>query len=74
MTTNDSEKSAVSSVTQTLRSQDNQFLHPWENMHELGTNKRTIVAKSDGIYVYDSEGNKLIDGPAGMWCVNVGYG
>ena len=67
-------ESAVSTYTQTLQRQDNVFIHPWENMYELGTNKRTIITKSEGVYVYDSEGNKLIDGPAGMWCVNVGYG
>ena len=43
-------------------------------MHELGNNERTIVTQASGIYVYDSDGNKMIDGPAGMWCVNVGYG
>lgn len=72
MTTRESTTNSIN--TQTLQRQDNHFLHPWENMYKLGTNKRTIVTKSEGIYVYDSEGNKLIDGPAGMWCVNVGYG
>ncbi|HIG43266.1 MAG: aminotransferase [bacterium] len=73
-TPRDNKSAANSNYTQTLQQQDNHFLHPWENMYERGTNKRTIVTKSEGIYVYDSEGNKLIDGPAGMWCVNVGYG
>ena len=73
-TSPDNKSTANSNYTQTLQQQDNHFLHPWENMYERGTNKRTIVTKSAGIYVYDSEGNKLIDGPAGMWCVNVGYG
>ena len=71
MTTRDTRSSANS---ETLQRQDNQFLHPWENMYELGTNKRTIITQAEGIYVVDSEGNRLIDGPAGMWCVNVGYG
>ena len=34
----------------------------------------TQVSKADGIYLYDAYGNKLIDGPGGMWCVNIGYG
>ena len=72
MTTRESAANSID--TQTLQRQDNQFVHPWENMYKLGTNKRTIVTKSEGIYVYDSEGNRLIDAPAGMWCVNVGYG
>ena len=60
--------------TATLRRQDNYYLHPWENIEKLGTNERTIISRSDGIYVYDSDGNRLIDGPAGMWCVNAGHG
>jgi adenosylmethionine-8-amino-7-oxononanoate aminotransferase len=63
-----------STSTQILQQQDNQFVHPWESMHALGNNERTIVTQASGIYVYDSDGNKMIDGPAGMWCVNVGYG
>ena len=62
------------SDTATLRRQDNFYLHPWENIEKLGTNERTIISRSEGIYVYDSDGNRLIDGPAGMWCVNAGHG
>ncbi len=60
--------------TSRLQEQDNYFVHPWESMQTLGKNERTIITRADGIYVYDSDGNKLIDGPAGMWCVNVGHG
>jgi len=74
MTARDGQSAAKSTDTKTLQQQDNYFVHPWESMHALGTNERTIVTRADGIYVYDSDGNKLIDGPAGMWCVNVGHG
>ncbi|MFP6808206.1 MAG: aminotransferase [Pseudomonadales bacterium] len=60
--------------TRAIQEQDNLFLHPWESMSELGNNKRTIVTQAEGVYVFDSDGNKLLDAPAGMWCVNVGYG
>ena len=60
--------------TNALQAQDNYYIHPWENFETAGHNKRTIISRSDGIYVYDSDGNRLIDGPAGMWCVNVGHG
>ena len=60
--------------TPELQRQDNTYLHPWENISKLGDNQRTIITRSEGIYVYDSDGNKLIDGPAGMWCVNAGHG
>ena len=48
-------------------------VHPWENLRTLGDAERTVIEQSEGIYVYDSEGNKLIDGPGGMWCVNIGH-
>ncbi len=33
-----------------------------------------IVTKADGVWLTDSEGEKILDGMAGLWCVNVGYG
>ncbi len=60
--------------TKVLQDKDNLVLHPWENFQRLGRQKRTVIERCEGIYVYDSDGRKLIDGPAGMWCVNVGYG
>ncbi|MDH3475974.1 MAG: aminotransferase [Rhodospirillales bacterium] len=62
------------SETAKLQELDNVVLHPWENLQTLDENHRTIVTRSEGIYVYDSDGKRLIDGPAGMWCVNVGHG
>ena len=39
-------------------------------MHAQGTH---LVRSSDGVYVEDENGRKLIDGLAGLWCTNVGY-
>ena len=33
-----------------------------------------IITQAEGIYLTDSEGHRLLDGMAGLWCVNVGYG
>jgi len=61
--------------TLAIQEQDNShFMHPWEDMGYLGDNERTVASRGEGIYVYDSDGNKLIDGPAGMWCTQIGYG
>ena len=59
--------------TETLQHDDNLFLHPWEYIDNLGENKRTVVTGAEGIYISDSDGNRLLDGPAGMWCVNIGH-
>jgi len=65
---------AVSVVDQ-LRESDKAFhLHPFTDhadMYKTGTH---IVHSGEGIYVVDETGKKLIDGLAGLWCVNVGYG
>jgi putrescine aminotransferase len=61
--------------TQGLKSQDrNHVIHPFS---DLAVNKEkgcTVIAKGDGVYVYDSDGNQFLDGIGGLWCVNIGYG
>jgi putrescine---pyruvate transaminase len=33
-----------------------------------------IIVRADGCTIYDAEGHAMLDGMAGLWCVNVGYG
>ena len=49
-------------------------IHPWTNYAEWDTRGSDIMAQAEGIHVYDTEGNKFIDGIGGLWCVNIGYG
>ncbi len=54
---------------------DNQhYLHPFTDHHDLGQSGARIIQRADGVYIYDIEGNKILDGMAGLWCVNLGYG
>ncbi len=39
----------------------------------IGNEARELIASSDDVYVVDQSGRKLLDGPAGMWCINVGH-
>lgn len=50
------------------------FLHPWEGMKTFGKNNRTFVESGNGIYVMNDKDERLIDGPGGMWCTQIGYG
>lgn len=60
---------------ETVRDWDNgHFVHPWEGMAYIGQNDRTFTEGGEGIYVTTETGERLIDGPAGMWCVQIGYG
>ncbi|MFQ5774991.1 MAG: aspartate aminotransferase family protein [Kiloniellaceae bacterium] len=50
-------------------------LHPFTNHKELvAAGGSRIITKAKGITLTDSDGNRLLDGMAGLWCVNVGYG
>jgi putrescine aminotransferase len=33
-----------------------------------------VITRGEGIYVWDSEGQRILDAMSGLWCVNVGYG
>ena len=50
------------------------FLHPFTDFRSLAAQGARIIERGDGIYLWDSEGRKLLDAMSGLWCVNVGYG
>ncbi|OWJ90850.1 aspartate aminotransferase family protein [Pseudomonas sp. A46] len=49
-------------------------LPPFTDYKALNAKGARIITKAEGVYIWDSEGNKILDGMAGLWCVNVGYG
>ncbi len=49
------------------------YLHPFSD-DGAQAGKTRIITRAEGVYLYDSDGNKLLDGMSGLWCVNVGYG
>ena len=62
------------SATQIRADDRSHFLHPWEALDDWGNAHRFVAARGDGIYLWDAEGRRYIDGPGGQWCVNIGYG
>ena len=48
-------------------------IHPFTDGRALG-NRARIISRGDGVYLWDSDGNKILDGMSGLWCVNMGYG
>ena len=61
--------------TQDLRQKDiDHNIHPWTNFASFKDEGSLVMSHSDGAYVFDSDGNKFIDGIGGLWCVNIGYG
>lgn len=60
--------------TDDLKRKDiNHNIHPWTNFATFKDEGSLVMAQSNGNYVYDTEGNKYLDGIAGLWCVNIGY-
>lgn len=49
------------------------LVQPWPVAGSIGAEARTLIGEGDGIYITDGDGKRLIDGPAGMWCTNVGH-
>ena len=50
------------------------YLHPFTDHKKLAEERSRIITRADGIYLWDSDGNRYLDAMAGLWCVNVGYG
>lgn len=44
----------------------------WQEIETLGGSR--IITHAEGCYIHDGDGNRILDGMAGLWCVNVGYG
>ena len=50
------------------------FFHPYTALRTHAESGPIVVERGHGIFIRDSRGNEYIDGLAGLWCVNVGYG
>ena len=50
------------------------FLHPWTHHDSFRDDGSLLIVEGDGSHIIDSNGKRYLDGIAGLWCVNVGYG
>ena len=50
------------------------YLHPFTDFQDLASKGARVIVRGDGVYLWDSQGKKIVDGMSGLWCVNVGYG
>jgi putrescine aminotransferase len=49
-------------------------LHPFTDHKDLYNKRSRIITRAEGVYIYDADGSKILDGMSGLWCVNAGYG
>lgn len=69
------DKNNNSSITAVVQATDAEHhLHPFTNTGALNKKGARVICKGEGVYLWDSEGQKILDGMAGLWCVNMGYG
>ncbi len=65
----------VNLSTQDLKAIDHRHhMHPFTDHGGTPVDDRRVITKADGVWLWDSEGNRILDGMAGLWCVNVGHG
>ena len=50
------------------------YLHPFTDFKALAARGARIVTRAEGVYIYTSDGDKILDGMSGLWCVALGYG
>ena len=50
------------------------YLHPFTDFKGLANKGSRVITRAENIYLWDSDGKKILDAMSGLWCVNVGYG
>ena len=62
-------------IAEVVRNDIAHHFHPFtdhKSFHAEGGPR--VMTQADGIWIWDGNGHKLLDGMSGLWCVNVGYG
>jgi hypothetical protein len=67
-------KHASRDLADLQRSDREHHFHPFTDFKALGERGTRVIVRGEGVYVWDHQGNKLLDGMSGLWNVNVGYG
>lgn len=49
-------------------------MHPFTDGAALAGKGARVITRADGVTLTDSDGHQILDGMAGLWCVNIGYG
>ncbi len=61
-------------MTNSLHERDKQYaLHHFTNLSAHQENGPLIIERAEGVHVWDTDGNRLIEGMSGLWCAGLGY-
>ena len=50
------------------------YIHPFTDHAALSRKGTRLISRAEGVYLYESDGRRILDGMSGLWCVNLGYG
>jgi putrescine---pyruvate transaminase len=56
------------------RSDAAHHLHAFVDQKALNAEGPRVMVRGEGVYLWDNDGKRYIDGMSGLWCTNVGYG
>jgi 4-aminobutyrate---pyruvate transaminase len=48
-------------------------LHPYTQLRQLEKEGPLVIVRGDGVHVFDEQGNRYIEGMAGLWCASLGF-
>jgi putrescine aminotransferase len=67
---------APTALTARLQETDlRHHMHPFTDHQELARDGGPmVIERAEGVYIWDTDGQCLLDGMAGLWCVGLGYG
>ena len=49
------------------------LIHPYTNLEKHKTDGPLVIARGDGVYVYDETGKRFLEGMAGLWSTSLGF-
>ena len=49
-------------------------VHPWTHFDSFRQDGSLVLDRAEGVYIYDRDSKRYLDGVGGLWCVNIGYG
>ncbi|HEV3239188.1 MAG TPA: aspartate aminotransferase family protein [Casimicrobiaceae bacterium] len=48
-------------------------IHPATNLRAVQKDGPLVITRGEGVYVYDDEGRRYLEGMAGLWCASLGF-
>ncbi|MBU3739598.1 MAG: aminotransferase class III-fold pyridoxal phosphate-dependent enzyme [Rhodoferax sp.] len=48
-------------------------LHPYTPLDKIGQTGPVVMTRGEGVYVYDDQGRRYLEGLAGLWCTSLGF-